>query len=124
MKCRKRTRTQGIEMAAHMLTPAQIAERLGVAERTVYRWLRQGNLRGVKVGRRWRIAEGDLDTFLRLDRSGDDPDRLTEDEIADSDAAWRAYVAGDDPGETLDQVRQALLGKQSADAGTVRRPLR
>ncbi len=47
-----------------LLTPAEIAERLQVTERTITGWLRQGRLRGFKIGKEWRIAETDFDAFL------------------------------------------------------------
>ncbi len=47
-----------------LLTPAQVAERLQIHERTVTRWLRDGYLRGFKLGKEWRIAPADLDSFM------------------------------------------------------------
>ena len=47
-----------------LLTPAQVAERIQIQERTVTRWLRQGYLSGYKLGKEWRIAPDDLETFL------------------------------------------------------------
>lgn len=53
-----------------LLTPAQIAERLQVNEITVHRWLRSGDLRGIKIGRIWRVKEGDLTAFLEQRTTG------------------------------------------------------
>ena len=47
-----------------LLTPGQVAERLQVKERTVLDWLRAGELRGLKLGRLWRIRPDDLEKFL------------------------------------------------------------
>jgi excisionase family DNA binding protein len=49
------------------LTVAEVAERLKVYPGTVKRWLRDGRLVGVSLGDRagWRIAEDDLQRFLR-----------------------------------------------------------
>lgn len=47
-----------------LLTPEQVAERLQVKERTVLDWLRAGELRGLKLGRLWRIRPEDLEKFL------------------------------------------------------------
>jgi excisionase family DNA binding protein len=52
-------------MSDKLLTPEQIAERLQVVERTVYRWLNEGRLEGVKLGRLWRVREDDLEAFLQ-----------------------------------------------------------
>jgi len=48
-------------------TPAQVADRLRVSRRTVYRWLNEEKtLRGVKAGRAgWRITETELRRFMR-----------------------------------------------------------
>lgn len=47
-----------------LLTPADIAMRLQVNERTVTLWLRNGYLRGFKIGKEWRVSPSDLDLFL------------------------------------------------------------
>ena len=46
------------------LSPTEIAELLGIAEGTVREWLRRGELKGIKVGRQWRIKRDILDKFL------------------------------------------------------------
>jgi excisionase family DNA binding protein len=46
------------------LTPFDVAKRLQMNERTVTQWLRNGHLRGFKIGKEWRISELDLDAFL------------------------------------------------------------
>ena len=40
---------------SRLLTPGEVAEILRVSEETVLRMLRAGELRGIKVGRQWRI---------------------------------------------------------------------
>ena len=47
-----------------LLTPAEVATRLNVSLVTVGRWLREGKLKGLKVGRQWRVRESDLEAFL------------------------------------------------------------
>ncbi len=47
-----------------LLKPEEAAEILGVNLGTVRRWLREGKLKGVKVGRLWRITEEDLKAFI------------------------------------------------------------
>ena len=47
-------------------TVDDLAKRLKVSERTVYRMLKTGRLRGAKVGRTWRFRDQDvLDMFKR-----------------------------------------------------------
>ena len=47
-------------------TPEQVAERLQVSTWTVKRWLRDGELTGVRVGPRgvWRVSASDIAAFL------------------------------------------------------------
>ena len=47
-----------------LLTPSDVATRLQMNERTVTQWLRNGHLRGFKIGKEWRISELDLDAFI------------------------------------------------------------
>ncbi len=47
-----------------LLTPVQVADRLQIHERTITRWLRDGYLRGFKLGKEWRIAPADLNAFM------------------------------------------------------------
>jgi excisionase family DNA binding protein len=46
----------------------QVAAQLLLTEHTVYQYLRSGELRGVRVGRGWRVEEGALRDYLRGDR--------------------------------------------------------
>lgn len=55
-------------MTERLLTPEEAAERLAVSPKGVKNWLRQGLLRGLKVGRLWRISEGDLSAFIAASR--------------------------------------------------------
>jgi len=52
-------------MSDKLLTPEQAADRLAVSPKTLRDWLRDGKLKGVKVGRLWRVREADLDAFLK-----------------------------------------------------------
>ena len=46
-------------------TVKDVADMLKVGEATVRRWIRDGELRAIDIGRGWRIAPEDLDDFLR-----------------------------------------------------------
>jgi len=54
-----------------LLRPEEVAELLQVSRRTVVRWLKEGRLKGVRVGRLWRVREEDLEMFLRVEREAD-----------------------------------------------------
>jgi excisionase family DNA binding protein len=48
-----------------LLTPKEAAARLKISPLTLGDWLRSGKLKGVKVGRLWRIRESDIEVFLK-----------------------------------------------------------
>ena len=48
-----------------MLTPADVAGILGVHQKTVHLWLRNGKLKGIKISyRAWRIPRSALEQFI------------------------------------------------------------
>jgi excisionase family DNA binding protein len=46
-------------------TPEEVAQELRVTRRTLYEWLKTGRLRGVQVGRGWRIRPEDVELFVQ-----------------------------------------------------------
>ena len=46
-------------------TLAEIAQKLKVSYRTVYRWVQAKGLSTYKLGSEWRVAESDLQGFLQ-----------------------------------------------------------
>ena len=55
-------------------TLPEVAERLKVSRRTVYRWIKSGDLEAYQFGREYRITDSALKEFLeahRLRRKGD-----------------------------------------------------
>lgn len=54
----------GAAPAADILTPAQVAQTLGVTEQDVLSSLEAGDLKGKKIGTAWRITKTALDQFL------------------------------------------------------------
>jgi excisionase family DNA binding protein len=55
----------GMMNAEKLLTPEDAAKALLVKSDTLRGWLRTGKLKGVKVGRLWRVRESDLEAFLQ-----------------------------------------------------------
>lgn len=45
-------------------TPEEVAEILKVRPQTVQKWLRNGQLVGIKLNKNWRIMEEDFKKFL------------------------------------------------------------
>jgi excisionase family DNA binding protein len=51
--------------APDLLTPAQVAQLLGVADADVMASLESGDLKGKRIGSQWRITRAAVDTFLK-----------------------------------------------------------
>jgi excisionase family DNA binding protein len=49
---------------ARFMTPQEVADHLRVSSMTVYRLIRSGELRAVRVGKAYRILEDDVDAYL------------------------------------------------------------
>ena len=47
-----------------MLTVTAVAERLQVSERTIRRWIDDGQLKAYRLSRAIRVSENDLQSFL------------------------------------------------------------
>ena len=48
-----------------LMTPAQVAQALGVAESDVLSSLDAGDLKGRKIGTQWRVTRAAVDAFLK-----------------------------------------------------------
>ncbi len=57
--------TNGGAGAPDLMTPAQVAQMLGVAESDVMSSLDAGDLKGRKIGTQWRVTRAAVDTFLK-----------------------------------------------------------
>jgi excisionase family DNA binding protein len=66
-----------------LLLPAEVARILRVTPRTVERYCKQGKLRAVKVGRRWRIPRSALEDLLS--QGGSSAGRKLEQATGDSE---------------------------------------
>jgi len=54
-----------IEEMGKLLKTREVAKILGVKPRTVSKWIREGELRAVKInGHTWRVRREDLDNFI------------------------------------------------------------
>lgn len=49
-----------------LLTTREVGDRCGVNGRTVARWLRDGDLQGIKLNKHtWRVREEELERFIQ-----------------------------------------------------------
>jgi excisionase family DNA binding protein len=63
-------------LTRQFLSVKEVAELFKVGEATVRHWIKDGSLRAINVGREWRIAPKDLESFLQAhaNRPPDAPD--------------------------------------------------
>ncbi len=57
-----------LQVDERYLTLREVAERLKVSRRTVYRWIKDGDLNAYKFANEYRITESDLKDFLEARR--------------------------------------------------------
>jgi excisionase family DNA binding protein len=50
---------------ARLLTVNEVADLLRVSRMTVYRLIKEGSLKALRVGRNYRLREDDVDEYLR-----------------------------------------------------------
>jgi excisionase family DNA binding protein len=75
---------------------SEVAARLGVNPKTVYRMLETGQLRGVRAGRLWRVPVEALDDYLRTGSPGGGADNeLSPDDLAAVREGIEAIRRGD-----------------------------
>lgn len=92
-----------------IISPIEAAKRLEVDRRTVYRWLDAGDLRAVRVGGRWRIAEEDLARFVVANA----PAVVPGDPVAAFDANMLDFIRWTDA--MLDAARSAAAATGGRD---------
>lgn len=55
-----------MKVKERLLTPREAGEWLGVTPRTVVRWIREGKMKGVKVGRVWRVSSHEVNRAMHI----------------------------------------------------------
>ena len=48
-----------------LLSVEELAEYLGLKKQTIYNWLNQGKISGIKIGKVWRFDKSDIERWLR-----------------------------------------------------------
>lgn len=56
--------TQSAQAKSNFVTVGEVARQLRVSNMTVYRLINAGELAAVRVGKSYRIREGDVDAYL------------------------------------------------------------
>jgi excisionase family DNA binding protein len=58
-----------LQVDERYVTLREVAERLKVSRRTVYRWIKDGDLNAYKFANEYRITESDIKDFLKRRRT-------------------------------------------------------
>jgi excisionase family DNA binding protein len=53
-----------MKLEERLFTPEEVGERLSMSKYTITDWLKTGRLKGVKIGKYWRVRENDLQAFI------------------------------------------------------------
>jgi len=64
-----------------LLTPEEVGDLLKIATSTVYKYLREGKIPGIRIGSVWRVNKIDLLTLLESKKTGIHPYRPKDDRI-------------------------------------------
>ena len=56
-------------MTKEIMDVKEVQERLHVSERTIFRMIKSGDLKGFKAGREWRFEESDIENFIKRQRA-------------------------------------------------------
>jgi len=57
-----------IDKVMDIMTVDEVATYLKMSPQVIRRWLRQGKLKGVKIGKEWRIDKADIDALMKKDK--------------------------------------------------------
>jgi len=112
-----------------MLTPKQVAEILGVHQKTVHLWLRSGRLQGIKISyRAWRIPKTALDSFItsnsntRLRQHAGRPQGTNEQLMITTDTGNQRGVPGENqidaevsPQSRMKHYIRDIMGEQTSE---------
>lgn len=68
-----------------LLTVLEVAQYLRTTTTTVYRWLKQGKLQGVKIGKEWRIQQNSLEEMGFVFSEGEESPNTVWENLSDSE---------------------------------------
>jgi len=101
-------------MQEQVMTPQEISEYLRVGIRTVYDWIKKGELPAIRLGRTYRIERADFDRFLhqrKTVRRSRSWQRRFDMAMEKSQRAFRNYLVnkGYDPEALSDEEAERIL---------------
>lgn len=107
-------------MDTKLLTPEDVAERLTVNAATVRSWLRKGNLKGLKIGKRvWRISEDELNNFLLREQCYEGQDLSSQVRESSSDIKESLFKDLDELSmQSLEKIYDLVLHLKTLESGS------
>tara|TARA_B100000686_G_C16272394_1_gene704697 strand:- start:163 stop:612 length:450 start_codon:yes stop_codon:yes gene_type:complete len=66
---------------SELLSVSQLAEYLGMAERTIFLWVQQNKLPAFKLGTTWRFRKSEIDGWIESNRTGPNPSTFSVTEV-------------------------------------------
>ena len=66
-----------------LMTLPEVAQYLGLAERTIYLWAQLGRLPAFKLGSSWRFRKSEVDGWLETQRTGPEPEPSRSNHLTD-----------------------------------------
>jgi excisionase family DNA binding protein len=104
-----------------MLTPKEVAGILGVHQKTVHLWLRNGKLKGIKISyRAWRIPQSSFDHFIEQNSNSLSQPVMMEHKmegegVRTGDATVKPAVTDhDSPHTKMKHYIQDIMGEQTS----------
>ena len=96
------------------MTPREVSEYLRVGVRTVYEWIKAGELPAIRLGKTYRVEQADLERFLRRHKTVRRPlswERRFDLAMDKSQRTFREYLIreGYDPDTLSDEEAERML---------------
>ena len=103
-----------LAMTSRALTPQQVASHLQIGVRQVYRWIQEGDLPAVRLGRVYRVQQDDLQRFMlehKTVRRGRAWQERFDLAMSRAQDAFRAHLQaqGAEPGKLTDEQAEQVL---------------
>jgi len=100
---------------AMVMTPQEVSEYLRVGVRTVYAWIKTGELPAIRLGKTYRIEQADFERFLRRRKTVKRPpswQQRFDSAMQRSQRAFRDHLIsqGYDPEALGDEEAESILG--------------
>ena len=97
-----------------MMTPGEVSEYLRVGVRTVYGWIKAGELPAIRLGKTYRIEQADFERFVRRRKTVSRPpswQRRFDSAMDRSQKAFRDHLVrrGRDPDTLSDEEAERIL---------------